>query len=193
MESPLSSDANPPLDWIDIGPLPQAVVAKRDQRAARLIVIGNVVSAVVTGSVAGYVATIFWTGASTWPIGMRLELFAAVALLVGAADFVVYRRYLVWIFKLKAPDIRRVALSNGKLHYERASGGSSAVKLSDVSVSSSPFAEDWFSVTLFAGSRASQSFLAPSAIASVISAAREADQATRRASAPKGPKIAPLR
>src|SRR5271170_3693852 len=122
------------------------------------------------GTLGGFGGVAVWPGAIRWSFEIRAELFGAIAILLGVAEYLVMGWLVGLLVRASTLQVRRLAIFDGKLHFELTSGAKYDWPLARVSVSPEPLAGGWHTVGIIAR-RASASFFVPGPVASAISAA----------------------
>jgi len=159
-----------PVEWLTIGPPPVAVPADRARRIARVRRYGGVLAGLFFAGIVGFLAVIYWPGAYTGPFAFRVELFVAVGIPVGVAEYFVNGWLLALATRFTLLTVTRVKVEAGSLLVETLDGARSAYPLDRVSVLTNEVAGGWFLVVL-AGERASSGFYVPKAVAAALHAA----------------------
>lgn len=157
--------------WLDVGEPPPEVEASSRARLKKARSLGSTLSGVLVGGLAGVAALTTWPGALSWPIAQESELYAVFAVPVGVASFAGNWWMIPRYARATPMPVRRVALSEGKLYMEEASGRTSDASIYRVGLSTEPIARDWYAVTLFTP-RPPRRFYVPTQVASAIRAAR---------------------
>lgn len=161
----MTSGAPPPssvyYDWIDVGQPPSAVLEWKNARLKRFTPLFAALGAAIIGPLAGFAATALWPGAQSWSLNTRLELFAGVAIVVAAAEFVGNLRLIPWIARLSTMNLRRVAISGEDLHVELVTGRPFDYPLKRLSVSREPIASGWYSISMQFGKVTATAFVPP--------------------------------
>ncbi len=168
MQGSQTGVAYQPLSWMELGEVPSAVKAWQANRLKTALAIGGIGGALLIGGLAGFASNAIWSGSGlfTW----NLPLFFLVAIPGGIGSFFFTRWYLPWLVKSTQFQVRRIAISDDKLHLEQVSSKLVEWPLKRVRVSNEPRAGGWYVVSLPAG-RTNISFWAPPMIASSIRAA----------------------
>jgi hypothetical protein len=156
------------LPWTEIGPPPPAVEQARLVRLKKFVPWFSTFGGVMMGGASGFAALAIWPGAFTWPFTQRVELFLAVALIVGVAEVFFFRWIIPWVVRASTLRVRRISVSDGKIHVEHEGGAPFSVPLKHVWVDPAAVAEDWRSVSV-GGGRSTVNFYVPGTVATTIS------------------------
>jgi hypothetical protein len=159
------------FNWIEVGEAPAAIEQWRAARLRRIRPISSVVGGLLIGGLAGFAGVTVWPGAMAWPLRTEAELFLAVAVPVGVFEFFFNRWFLEWSARVHELHVRRLAIFDGKLYLEQASGRTSQWPLKQVRVSKDAVAGGWYSVGL-GGGRATLTFYVPPPAAATIASAK---------------------
>ncbi|HYK94137.1 MAG TPA: hypothetical protein VEY07_08890 [Thermoplasmata archaeon] len=157
------------LPWMDVGGAPPAVLEARRARVSKVTPWFSLGSAALLGGVAGLVATILWPGSGGWSLSSRIELFAVVAILVGAGEYVFFQKMIPWLANASVLNVRRVAIAGDDLRIELDTGRMFSFPLARLSVSREPTADGWYAIALPSG-RVTPLFYAPGTVTATIRA-----------------------
>jgi hypothetical protein len=149
------------MDWIEVGEPPTEVRAWRAARLKKAQAFGGILIGVLVGGIAGFLAVARWPGTQTWPLVTEVELFLAIAVPVGLAEFFVNRWTLARTARRNLLHVRRMTVVGGKLHIDQVSGPPIERPLKQVHVSKEAIAGGWFMVSLLAGRSALVFFVPP--------------------------------
>ncbi len=161
-----------PLNWIEVGDPPPALTEWLAARARRVRVYGSIFAGLFMGGLVGYIGLYLWSGSSVWPLSTRAELFVAIAIPVGIAEYFSNGWILAWMGEKSGFRPRRVAIYAGNLYLDPGVGTTAQWPLGRVRVSKNPVAAGWsaVSLTLPVGWFV-LSFYAPAPVAATIASA----------------------
>src|SRR6202521_6030523 len=132
MQGPLFNGDIGELPWTEIGPPPPAIETARLERMKKSLPWFSAFGGVFMGGAAGFAAGAIWPGARSWPFTQRVELFLAVAVVVGVAEVFLFRWLIPWVSKASILRVRRISVSDRKIHIEHEGGAPFAVPLKHV-------------------------------------------------------------
>ena len=140
-------------------------IAGRLKRITPIMQAGGV----AIGLVCGYVATIVATTVLparpvVWPTSQLIELFLAVAVPVGLAEYFLSPRILQWMAKASRLRVRSLRVTDGKLRLELAVGKPFDVRLDHLRISPAAVSDGWYRISM-PGGRTSLRFYVPTEIA----------------------------
>lgn len=156
-----------PVNWMEVGEPPTEVMAWRAARLAKAQTYGGLLIGLFIGGAAGFIVLLYWPGAASWSIVSRAELFVAVGIPIGVAEFFVNRVLLTMISRATLLHIRRLAIFDGKVYMERVVGGTIERPVKDVRVSKTSVVAGWYVVSLPAG-RSSLAFFVPPLVGTAL-------------------------
>jgi hypothetical protein len=162
-----------PVAWIEVGPPPASVAAARAQQIRRFVLVQTVPGAVVAAWVAGYLVTLLWPTTLTFGSPRWLEIFFAVGVPVGVADYVGFRFFWSSVNRRLLVPVRRVSISGPALWVEPETGESFPLSLRTLWIGRTTLSEGWQTIQWSAG-RAARSFVAPPSVISQVKAAQDA-------------------
>jgi hypothetical protein len=159
------------MEWVEVGTAPGEVLEWRRRKLRRERTIVPLALAAPVGLAIGFAVARSFPNASSWtglhPLAVTLELGALVASLLFAAGWAFYG----WGTRNLELQVRRVVISDDRVHIQRVSGAELDLPLHGASVSKSPVPGGWYVIGV--GQGWTSTFYAPPAVADAIARARK--------------------
>jgi hypothetical protein len=156
--------SGPAVEWMEVGEPPATIGQEAAERMRRMLPAFSLLGGFLFGGLAGWAAIVLWPGATSWSFPRTDELFLAVGIPVGVADFFATRWMVPWLAAQSLLHVRRLSVFGGQLRVEPTTGTSFEVPVRQVRVSESPVVDGWYSVRIVDG-KVSPAFYVPGSVA----------------------------